>query len=213
MTTDDRGAGDRLAEGFLLRVLAFGIDGVGPMKSAESIASRALAEHSSPERAVDEVVRSHSRLAAFNGFVTGLGGLVTMVVALPINVVVFASLSARMAAAIASIRGHDVSDPATRTAVLLTLTGSNASDILAKAGVAVPGGRIASTALRRLPPSTLAFINKGIAFRVLTRTLGKGVVRFGRLVPLLGGAVGALIDRTLLRSIARTARQELSAHT
>jgi energy-converting hydrogenase Eha subunit C len=211
MTTEDGGSVERLAERVLLRVLALGIDGIGPFRSAESIAARALAKHGSERKAIDEVIADHSRLVALNGFVTGLGGLVTMVIALPINVVGFALLSARMAAAIASIRGLDVADPATRTEVLLTLTGGNASEVLAKAGVAVPGGRIASSALKRLPSSTLAFINKGIAFRVLARSLGKGVARFGRLVPLLGGVVGAIIDRALLRSIAKNARSKLQS--
>lgn len=209
MAKDTRSSGERFAEGVLQRVLGLGIDGVGPFRSAASVATRALDRHASEAQAIDDVIESHSRLASANGFVTGLGGLVTMVVALPINVVGFAMISARMAAAIAAIRGLDVADPATRTAVLLTLTGNNASELLAKAGVAVPGGRIATSALKRLPSSTLAFINKGIAFRVLTRTLGRGVARFGRLVPLLGGVVGALIDRTLLRSIAKTARSQL----
>ncbi len=211
MSSESNGAIERLAEGLLRRVLAFGIDGIGPFRSAEAIAARAIAEHGSTGRAIEDVIDRHTRLAAINGFLTGLGGLLTMVVALPINVVGFAMLSARMAAAIASIRGHDLADPATRTVVLLTLTGSNASEILARAGVAVPGGRIASSAVRRLPSSALAFINKGIAFRVLARTLGKGVTRFGRLVPILGGVVGAIIDRTLLRSIARNARRQLQS--
>lgn len=208
MTTDG-GAGERLAEAVLLRVLAFGIDGIGPLRSAESVALRALADNPTPERAIDNLVRSHARLAAVNGFVTGLGGLVTMVIALPINVVGFAMLSARLVAAIASIRGYDLADPATRTTVLLTLTGKNASELLAAAGVTVPGGRIAGSAVKRLPSSTLAFINKGIAFRVLTRTIGKGAARFSRLVPLLGGVVAAIVDRALLRSMARHARKEL----
>lgn len=209
MATDTRSMGERFAEGLLQRVLALGVDGVGPFRSAASVASDALDRHGSESQAIDDVIQTHSRLAAANGFATGLGGLVTMVVALPINVVGFAMISARMAAAVAAIRGLDVNDPATRTAVLLTLTGNNASELLAKAGVAVPGGRVATSALKRLPSSTLAFINKGIAFRVLTRTLGRGAVRFGRLVPLLGGFVGAVIDRALLRSISKTARKEL----
>lgn len=200
---------DSFAERVLQRVLAMGIDGFGPVRSARSIASVALAEHRTQERAVAHVITLHSRLGAANGFVTGLGGLVTLIIALPLNVIGFSLVSARMAAAIAAIRGHDLDDPATRTAVLLTLTGNNASDLLARAGVAAPGGRITSTALKRLPSSTLTFINKGVAFRLLTKTLGKGLIRFGRLVPLVGGVVGAVIDRTMVRSIARTAKREL----
>lgn len=210
MSETDRGVSGTFAERVLQRVLAIGIDGFGPIKSARTVASEALADHGTPERAIAHIVTSHSRLAAANGFVTGLGGLITLIVALPLNVIGFSLASARMAAAIAAVRGHDLDDPATRTAILLTLTGNNASELLARAGVAAPGGRITSTALRRLPSSTLAFINKGVAFRLLTKTLGKGLTRFGRLVPLVGGVVGAVIDRTMIRSIARTAKKEMA---
>ena len=210
MARRDTEGNDSFAERVVQWVLAIGIDGFGPIRSARSVAHKALAEHGTQERAITHVIASHSRLAAANGFVTGLGGLITLIIALPLNVIGFSLVSARMAAAIAAIRGHDLNDPATRTAVLLTLTGSNASELLAKAGVAAPGGRITSTALKRLPASTLTFINKGVAFRLLTKTLGKGFTRFGRLVPLVGGAVGAVIDRTMIRSIARTAKKELA---
>lgn len=190
-------------------VLAIGIDGLGPIRSARAVATAALATHTTEERAIAHVIKTHSRLAAINGFVTGLGGLVTLIVALPLNLIGFSLISARLTAAIGAIRGLDLDDPGTRTAVLLTLTGNNAAELLAKAGVAAPGGRITSTALKRLPSSTLAFINKGIAFRMATKTLGKGITRFGRLVPLVGGVVGAVIDRTMVRSIARTAKKEL----
>lgn len=209
MTKPDTATEDSLAERVLRWVLAVGIDGIGPVRSARSVASDALSDHGTAERAIAHVITSHSRLAVANGFVTGLGGLFTLIVALPLNVIGFSLVSARMSAAIAAIRGHDLDDPATRTAVLLTLTGNSASALLAKAGVAVPGGRITNAALRRLPSSTLAFINKGVAFRLLTKTLGTGLTRFGRLVPVVGGVVGAVIDRTMVRSIARTAKREL----
>ena len=209
MARRDIEGNDSFAERVVQWVLAIGIDGFGPIRSARSVAHKALAEHGTQQRAITHVIVSHSRLAAANGFITGLGGLITLIIALPLNVIGFSLVSARMAAAIAAIRGHDLDDPATRTAVLLTLTGNNASELLAKAGVAAPGGRITSTALRRLPSSTLTFINKGVAFRLLTKTLGKGLTRFGRLVPLVGGVVGAVIDRTMVRSIARTAKKEI----
>lgn len=207
------GTGESFVEGVVLRMLAIGIDGFGPFESAQTVATQAISEHGNQERAIAAVVSGHLRLASANGFATGLGGLVTLVVALPVNVIVFSTVAARMAAAIAAIRGHDLDDPATRTAVLLTLTGNRASELLTKAGVSAPGGRVTASALKRLPSSSLAFINKGVAFRLLTRILGRGISRFGRLVPLAGGVVGATIDRALLRSIARTARKELTVRS
>ena len=51
-------------------------------------------------------------------------------------------------------------------------------------------------------------INKAVGFRLL-RALGqKTLARFGRAVPLLGGAVGAFVDGAMMSEIAQQAREE-----
>ena len=56
MSSESSGAIERLAEGVLQRVLASGIDGIGPFRSAEVIAARAIAKHGSTGGAIDEVI-------------------------------------------------------------------------------------------------------------------------------------------------------------
>ncbi|MHB8275677.1 MAG: EcsC family protein, partial [Dermatophilaceae bacterium] len=60
-----------------------GIDGKGPFDSAQKVADVAMVAHPNAERAIDAIVRSHLRLAAVGGFVTSLGGFVTLPIALP----------------------------------------------------------------------------------------------------------------------------------
>ena len=52
----------------------------------------------------DDIIGAHLRLAAGNGFVTGLGGFVTLPIALPANVAGFYIVATRMAGAIAAVR-------------------------------------------------------------------------------------------------------------
>jgi hypothetical protein len=210
---EDEGFIDEIAERLIERMVAIGIDGAGPLDPAAHVAEEAMAEHGNIRDAVDAIVADHTKLVGASGFVTGLGGLVTLVVALPANVAGFSILATRMVAGIAAVRGHDLQLPETRAAVLLTVTGTGASDLLTKAGVAVPGGRVAAVALKGMPKSTIAFVNKGIAFRLLARTLGKGAARLGRLIPIVGGAVGAGVDVGLLRSIARHAKEDFPLST
>lgn len=130
---------------FVERLLAIGIDGRGAFDSAQQVADAALASAGSREGAISAVTRSHVALAGAGGFLTGLGGFVTLPVALPINVLEFYILATRSVAAVAALRGYDLSRPEIRTAVLLTLAGADNEDILKKAGV-VSSGRLAQLA-------------------------------------------------------------------
>ena len=87
------------------KLLDVGIDGRGPFDSATEVAAKALAKEPDPERAVDAIVKSHLKLAMANGFVTSLGGFITMPVALPANVTGFYLLATRMVAAVAKATG------------------------------------------------------------------------------------------------------------
>lgn len=196
-------AGTRLVE----RLLDVGIDGRGRFDSAADVAAQAMRRRSDPERAIDDIVAEHLKLAAAGGFVTGLGGFVTLPVALPANVAGFYIVATRMAAAIAAVRGYDVADPATRSAILLSLVGADAEDLLRKAGKASTG-RLANLAAERLPGPVLMAVNKGVGFRLVTQTGKRVFSRFGRGVPFLGGALGAGLDTWAMRKIADHVRSE-----
>ena len=195
-------------------LLDTGIDGKGPFDPAASIAAAALKKNGgNVEGAVDDVVSSHLKLAAAGGFVTSLGGFITLPVALPANVLGFYLLATRMTAAIASLRGHDITAPQIRTAVLLTLVGADADDLLAKAGMVSPTGRLTNLAAQRLPGPALMVLNKAVGFRLLSTAGKKTFSRFGRNVPLVGGVVGAGLDGWLIKRISDNARREFPAAT
>jgi hypothetical protein len=203
--TPDATAGD--ATGMIERLLDVGIDGKGRFDSAQGVADVAMAEHDEAERAIDALVRSHLKLAAAGGFITSLGGFVTMPIALPANVLGFYVVATRTVAGIASIRGYDIRKPEVRSAVLLALVGADADDLLKKAGYASTG-RLANLAAQRLPGPALMAVNKGVGFRLLTQVGRKSLTRFGKAVPLVGGVVGAGVDTFLLKRIADHARRE-----
>ena len=190
-------------------LLDTGIDGKGPFDSAAKVAAGALKKNGGDaDRAVDDIVKSHLKLAAAGGFVTSLGGFITLPVSLPANVLGFYLIATRMTGAIAQVRGHDIGQPQIRTAVLLTLVGADADDLLAKAGMVAPTGRLTNLAAQRLPGPALMVVNKAIGFRLLSTAGKKTFSRFGRNVPLVGGVVGAGLDGWLLKRISDNARRE-----
>jgi len=190
-------------------ILDLGVDGKGFFDSAAQVADDALrAHHGDAEAAVDAIVRSHVIKGAANGFVTSLGGFITVPVALPVNLLGFYLLATRMTAAVAKVRGYDITSEQIRTAVLLTLVGAEADDLLRKANMAVPGGTLSSLAAQRLPGPALMVVQKGIGFRLLAQVGKSTFVRMGRLVPVIGGAIGAGLDAYMLRRFAANAKRQ-----
>jgi hypothetical protein len=195
--------------GRLVQVLLdAGIDGLGPLKSARELADIARRETRTPEGAEKKIVRSHVVKGGVGGFVTSVGGFVTMPLALPANVVEFYVGATRMVAAIATLRGYDVNDPRVRTAVLLTLIGSDADEVLAKAGLTGGTGKMVGLVGQQLPPAALLILNKAIGFRLLRGFGEKAFARLGRGIPLAGGVVGGGIDVWMMKRIADHALEE-----
>jgi hypothetical protein len=195
--------GDEGVVGRLVQVLLdAGIDGLGPLKSAQELADLARRDTRTTEGAVKKIIRSHVVKGGVGGFVTSVGGFVTMPVALPANVVEFYVGATRMVAGIATLRGYDLDDPQVRSAVLLTLVGSEADEVLAKAGLTGKTGKVVGLVGQQLPPAALLMLNKAIGFRILRGVGEKAFARLGRAIPLAGGVVGGGIDVWMMKRIA-----------
>ena len=207
---EESGAAAKMANALVSKLMDVGIDGLGPLDSVAKVVDEAKADKGDGEKAIDSIVRSHLKMGAAGGFVTGVGGLFTMTISLPANIVGFYVLATRMVGSIAKIRGYDLDKPEVRTAVLLTLVGADSQDLLAKAGV-TGGGRLAQVAIQRLPKAAVMVINKGVGFRLATQLGSKTLSRWTRAIPVAGGFVGAGLDGSLMNKIADHARREFPA--
>jgi hypothetical protein len=204
------------AAGVLRQVLELAIDGYQRFPGAEAVAKRHLAKTpDDPKQAVAAVVDQHVRLAGVQGFVTSVGGLVTLPVALPANMTGLAVIQARMVASIAALRGYDLGDPRVRTAVITCLLGDEGvTDRLKKQ--ALPTSPIAIATAPVFDPELDRRVSAEVISELIARISGKRMaLAVTRRVPLLGGAVGAGVDgwstyrvgqyadRTLVRRIPR----------
>ena len=84
----------------------------------------------------------------------------------------------------------------------------DAEDIIRKAGIVSPTGKIIDMAAQQLTGPALMMVNKAIAFRLIG-TVGRSTFgRLGRGLPFVGGGVSAAFDAYLLKRIADHARKE-----
>ncbi|HVF04963.1 MAG TPA: EcsC family protein [Frankiaceae bacterium] len=188
------------------KILDAGVDGVGPLKGARQLADEHLAAHADPEKAIDRLIATHTRIVGAAGFAAGVGGLPTLAFTIPADLTVFYALSARCVAGIAHLRGYDINSDEVRSVVLLTLIGSAGAVAAAEVGIQI-GNKASMAALRKLPGSALIAINKKVGFRLLTKFGERGAVNLVKIVPVVGGGVGATVNATALRSISRYAKK------
>lgn len=190
----------------LQEILTHGVDGVGPLSSSEELANEYSFDdnYTNTQARIDSLIRWETSKNFGTGFVTGLGGLITLPVSIPAAIYANFVIQGRLAGAIASLHGHDVKDDRVRTFLMLTLIGGSMEEILKEAGVQL-GKKVALAAIKKIPGKVLIEINKKIGFRLVTKAGEKGLVNLAKVVPFLGGAIGGVIDASACYIVGRTA--------
>ena len=186
-------------------IYAKAIDGVPKVsKSVDDLASSYLKKYKTPEEAARSLIKYQLAKCGTSGFLTGLGGLVTLPVALPANITSVLYVQMRMIAAIAQIGEFDINSDQVQTLVYACLTGSAMADILKQTGIRV-GEKITLSAIKSILGKVLTAINQKVGFRLFTKFGEKGVVNFVKLVPLAGGVIGGTVDIGATKIIAENA--------
>jgi len=189
-------------------LLEKGLKGLGPLSSAESLATEYLidAGYGDDDRRVAALVRWETAKNFTTGFLTGLGGFVTLPVAVPSALAASWVLQARMSGAIARIYGHDLDAERTRTSILLSLAGDVARQAMKDLGLDV-GDRLTRRAVDQIPGRALVEVNKRIGTKLLAEVGQRVALRFPRAVPVFGGVVGGSLDAMVCRKVGSTAKQ------
>jgi uncharacterized protein (DUF697 family) len=198
------------AAGILRQVLEIAIDGYQRFPGAEKIADTKLARTDDDvAAAIEAVIDQHIRLAGVQGFVTSIGGLVTLPVALPANLTGLAIVQARMVAAIAHLRGYDLGDPRVRTAVIMCLLGEDGvTDRLKKSSLPTSPLGVATAPV--FDPELDRLVAGEVVAELIARVGGKRMaITVTRRIPLLGGVVGGGVDGWSTYRIGQYADQSL----
>jgi hypothetical protein len=183
------------------------IGGARPLCSAEDLAMQYQIDTSYPddEERIESLINWETSKNFTSGFITGLGGAITLPVAIPGALGASWIIQARMAAAIAIIAGHDIKSDKVRTFVLISLLGNAGKDILKDVGIKVGNG-LAKSALEKIPGKVLIEINKRVGFRLVTKAGEKGAVNLIKMVPFAGGVVAGAFDAGACRFVGKTAK-------
>jgi len=183
------------------------LDGVPGLGTPQARAADARLAGGSLDEQVDRLVRRHIAVSASAGFLSGLGGWVTLPVVLPANLAAVASVQLHMAASIAALAGHDPRLPATRERVLSCLIGSGPADPARDAEQETLdrfGLKLAERGLNLVVSSTVGAAKWG-AKKVVAGRVKRKLLRG---IPLVGGFIGAASDGYVTMKVAEAARDE-----
>lgn len=200
----------KFTSSYVREILELAIDGVGPFRGAVRAADAKLVSAAGDvEAAIKSLADAHVRMAGVQGFVTNVGGLVTLALSIPANVTGLSLLQCHLVAGIAHLRGYDIADPRVRNAVLVCLLGEDHVKSLVNKKQ-LPGGPMLLATSPVHDPQLDQMIGSHVTAELLGKVGGRRAVIFvGRRVPLLGGGVGAVADAMSTRNIASYAMAEL----
>ena len=174
----------------------------------EELADSYLKKYSS-EKAIEELVSWQIRKCATSSFLTGLGGFITLPVTIPANISSVLYVQMRMIAAIAYIRGYNLTDDEVKTLIDCILAGLSIENLLKSAGIQFTK-KASLSLIQKIPGKVLTAINQKIGFRFITKAGEKGVVNLTKIVPVFGGIIGGGIDWIATKKIAKIAHNTLT---
>jgi hypothetical protein len=182
------------------------INGIPGVDGLEDLAESYGTRHRDVDEAIDRLISWQIAKAGAAGFATGLGGALTLPVAIPANLVGVLYIQIRMIGAIAHLRGYDVRSDQVKTLVVACLAGSAALDILKDVGINI-GAQLTRQMILRISGQVLRRINQAVGFRLVTKAGSRGVVNLVKGVPLVGGVVGGTFDAAATKVVGRTAKR------
>lgn len=176
-----------------------GIQMVSPPISV--LANDYLSKHINVDIAAKKFIKNQVVKCTTSGFVTGLGGFITLPVAIPANISSVLYVQLRMIACIAHMGGYDTKSDQVQTLAYACLAGVAVDQVVKKAGIEI-GSKLATAMIKKIPGSVLTKINRRAGFKLLTKFGSKGVINLSKGIPLVGGFISGGFDFVETKIIA-----------
>lgn len=170
------------------------INGFTGVDSAYDLGNSYLQQNGILEQQVDSLIKWQVAKAATSGFVTGLGGVMTMPLTVPANIASVIYVQIRMIAAIAYMGGYDIRDDRVKSLVYICMVGNGAKELLKDMSVKA-GEKLLTKTIEK------------VSIKLTSKIGEKGVTSLGKAVPVLGGVVGGSFDAVTTRVVGKVAKK------
>ena len=166
-----------------------------PMISSpiEKMADDYLQHNATVEDAAKDMINKQVIKCTTSGFITNLGGVITLPVTIPANVGSVMYVQMRMIACAAYMAGYDVHTDQVQTLVYACLAGVSVMEVAKKVGIKI-GQKGLENLIDKIPGKVLIAINHKVGFRMLTKFGETGAINLGKAIPVVGGVIGGGFD-------------------
>lgn len=139
------------------------------------------------------------------GAITGLGGLMTLPVAIPANLAATWRVQAIMACAIACVYGHTLNTTDLKTDIYIIIAGDSTKEVLKRFGIEISKAATKKTIDTYVTREMMKKIWAVIGAKIVTKAGEKSLTSLVKLVPLVGAPVGFFFDWTATRAVGEYA--------
>lgn len=174
------------------------VTGFTGVDSAYELAHNYIDKGGTLNEQVDSLIRWQTAKSAASGFVTGLGGLITMPITVPANIASVIYVQIRMICAIAYMGGHDIRDDKVKTFIYLSMVGNGAKELIKNLSIKVG---------EKILIKTLASINTKVTAKLAVKIGEKSAASAGKAIPLLGGVISGGLDAASTRIVGKMAKR------
>ena len=178
--------------------------------SIQELADEYVERYGRTEKAIDKMVSNQRLKCTATGFVTGLGGLVTLPITLPADLASSLYIEIRMIASVAAIRGYDINSDEVKTLVYLCIVGNSVGDVLKQAGLKSLTNYSAKVLIPKISNAIAAKVAENVGNKLLLKTSTKVLPKLGKLVPVIGGVVSGAYNYAEVSAYAKVAKNRFN---
>ena len=158
---------------------------------------------------IDEIAKIMVKRKSFKnglvGAIAGLGGLITLPVSVPADLIASWRIQSMMVYSIAYLYGHTSDTLDLKTDMYIILAGDSAKEALKRVGIEVAKSITKKTVEKYINREIMKKIWKVIGQKIITKACQKSMTSFMNMVPLVGSPVGFIFDWSMCRTVGRFA--------
>lgn len=152
-----------------------------------------------------KIVRRKSIKNGLVGGATGIGGLITLPVTVPVDLIASWKIQISMALAIARAYDHNTKTIDIKTDIYLILAGDSAKEALKRFGIETSKEVTKKTVNKYVTREVMKKIWKVVPQKIITKGGEKSLTSFFKMVPLVGAPVGYSFDWLAAQAVGKTA--------
>lgn len=170
------------------------IVGFTGVDSAYDLGNSYLEQSGTLSEQIDSLIKWQVAKAGTSGFITGLGGAMTLPIALPANLASVIYVQIRMIAAIAYMGGHNIQSDQVKSLIYICMAGNGAKELLKDISIKAGEKLLTKTAEK-------------LSIKLASKAGEKGLATFSKSIPVMGGIIGGAYDAATTRIVGRVAKK------